>query len=159
MSDRFYVKRTDGKEMQLFGNNIFPATVRKKLEEQGIAYDEDGFFYDFRIMELQSLVEGVKEYIVERHNQYEENKELYRKLNDRNGVSIADFTSDCVNRDGSLDAKFLYMNCACLIEKGVIFTLYNLIEFLKDDIDWKTSVRWSETFVLKETAKVCVSFR
>lgn len=154
MSWRLYVQRTDGEKMQLFGNNELPEEFLEALREQGLEYDshKDDYFVDFKIKEIQPLVNAIKKFLTNKHKDYEAKKEIYKGISKMNGDSIFDFLSN-FTFNGELKEGF-YMTSCDVVENCYAFLLYNFIEFLKDDIDFKNSDCYEDEFTLKENADI-----
>lgn len=60
MSDRIYITRTDGKSLQLFGNNEFPSSLYKYLKKHNCEIDEDGCFEEHSLTNLDELLRIVE---------------------------------------------------------------------------------------------------
>lgn len=157
MSFRMYVARTDGKEMQIFGNNDVPSEIFEELYKQGLPEFEDSF-HDFEIKELQPIIDVMKNDLAKRFNKYEKNKEFYESINRRYGASLFDFTSNLTNRNGTINFESLYIDTLSIVEDSWMFQLYRFIEFLKPDIDWTKSDYFNDLFVLKDNAYITVEY-
>lgn len=157
MSFRMYVTRTDGKIMQIFGNNDVPSEIIDELHKQGLPEFED-CFDEFEIKELQPVVDVMKNDLVTRFNWYEENKESYQLLNEKDINSLFDFTNKITDTNGLIDVSHLYIRTRAIIENSWLFHFYNFIEFLKADIDWKKSKVSKDLYVLKDDAHVFFDF-
>ena len=157
MSFRMYVARSDGKEMQIFGNNDVPSEIFEELYKQGLPEFEDSF-HDFKIKELQPIIDIMKSDLAKRFNKYEKNKEFYESINRRYGASLFDFTSNLTNRDGTINFESLYIDTLSIVEDSWMFQLYRFIEFLKPDIDWAKSDYFDDLFVSKDNAYITVEY-
>lgn len=153
MSTRLYVINSKNEKMQIFGNDDFPMSFIEELERQGLKYDES--FENFPIKELQPLVDIIKSEFEKKWKNYEKNKEFYKEINYTNGESIADWTNDFIDAySGKFKCRSLYSITYSMIENGYMFILYNLIKFLKDDIDFLKSDKFKDIFILKVDANV-----
>lgn len=162
MSNRLIIYRTDGKSFQPFENYYCPQEIVEELVRQGMEPMEEPIEeFHHQIKELQPFVEIVKNDLNRRHLEFEEDKmylgeEIGLAFPNR-GRSIFDFTSYFVTNKNDLDTfamNMLYGRLKMLIENTSAFVLYNLIEFLKNDIDWSKSKVSKDEFKLKETSQI-----
>ena len=135
MNIRLYVINGKNEKMQIFGNNDFPDEFIDELRNQGLEFDD--CFHEFKIHELQPLVDVVKQDFERRWMKYKKGKDFLKKINEYNGESIVDFTQNFINIvTKEYKCKSLYFNAYYILESGYMFILYNLIKFIMDDLDW-----------------------
>lgn len=122
MSYRIWAKKDNGAYLQLFGNNEYPEDFIEELKRQGCKVDEDGCFPDFKIKEIQPIINSINNYIIEISNK-----------NRSRGISIYDFSHDFDNYDDESIIP-LWMSIEMKIDNGYMFVVHNLLNFFKDEI-------------------------
>jgi hypothetical protein len=133
MSYRIIARNQYGKVFQLFGNNEYPEDFINELVRQGCKPDEDGCFVDFKIKELQPVIESMERYIYK----------TYLNLKDSYG-SIFDISY--VVDDFCKDTKYtipMWKRIEIGIDNGFAFIIHNFINEFKDDIDMKSCLNMS----------------
>ena len=145
MSTRLTIQNIDGYEMQVFGNNDVPNEIIKELERQGLEFTQDTEYSPrkWSIREIQPIVDIVK-------------NRFYKML--KVNKKVVDFSNYFYEKDGSILKKKedinLLLSTSLILNNSYLFELHNLIEFLRDDIDWTKSSTIDERFELKEDANV-----
>lgn len=162
MAYRLYVINSKNETMQIFGNNDYPEEeIIKELKNQGLTFKES--FHDFKISNLQPLINIIKNYIENCWYKYQEEKILNEKYDDCDdciinlfaGQSIADWTRNFTKKSKyKFECSSLYTTTKSIVKLGKIFILFNLIEFLKDDLDINKTNQRKDLFVLKDDANV-----
>ena len=148
MSTRLIIQNTDGYEMQVFGNNDVPTKMIKELERQGLEFTQISMDSprEWGVREIQPIVDIIKD-------------KFYKML--KTNKKVADFSNYFYEKDGiSLKKKEdinLLLSTSLILNNSYLFELHNLIEFLRDDIDWAKSSTIDENFELKENANVIFS--
>ena len=78
MSYRIYVSMGD-REMQLFGNNEYPESFLKELENQGLKFSNEEYWFEkFKIKKLSPIIKSIDEYIIDT---VEKMNDRYKQLN------------------------------------------------------------------------------
>ena len=111
MSYRIYVNK-----VQVLGNNECPKVLIEELKRQGAIIDEDFGFRNFKIKDLQGIIDALETYI----------RDTYKSLKDYKKIE------DCILESEHLTFQARYSIMCCYI-----FVTYNFLEAIKGNYTYK----------------------